>query len=417
MQISLASPARKYLFLTLCGVCAASLAWSAASECAASYLADRGDALNLQRAVRLEPRNAEYQSRVGQYFSLVDRDPTKSVHALQLATSLNPHKSRYWLQLASAYQVSGDQDAQVQAMERGLAADPRTPNTAWDAGNLYMVMGETDKALQQFKLVLDHEPSMASAVFPMSWRINSSVDSYLGGYLPPSLDVYFAFLDFLMAKKETAASEKVWNQLASLGQPLKKQRAFDFIRFLLTQREVEAASNVWQQCAALCGLEGYQPSAGNLVINGDFAKDVQNAGFDWQYTKLPEVSLALDPAQLHESHRSLLIDFNARTLNDAGIRQLIPVRPGLSYDFSGYFKTEKLEGAGGPRFALIDPYSNALVYASDTLSGSDSWKQVQGTFTTAPNTKLLALLVQRVPAEDAIRGKLWISDLQIRQAR
>jgi hypothetical protein len=279
-----------------------------------------------------------------------------------------------------------------------------------------MVMGDTDKALQQFKLVLDHEPTMASAVFPMAWRVNPSVDSYLGGYLPPSPDVYFAFLDFLVTKKETAAAEKAWNQLASLGQPLKKQRAFDFIRFLLTQQEVEAASNVWHQCAALCGLEAYQPSASNLVVNGECAKDVQNAGFDWQYTKLREVSLALDPAQLHDSHRSLLIDFNARSLSDAGIRQLIPVRAALSYEFSGYFKTEKLEGAGGPRFALIDPYSNALVYASDTLAESDSWKQVQGTFTTGPNTKLLALLVQRVPAEDAIRGKLWISDIQIRQA-
>jgi hypothetical protein len=397
-------------------MCVAALIWSAASEFGASYLADRGDALNLQRAVRLEPRNAEYQSRMGQYFSLVDRDPAKAVAALQVATSLNPHKSRYWLQLASAYQVSGNQDAQVEAMERGITSDPRTPNTAWDAGNLYMVMGDTDKALQQFKLVLDHEPTMASAVFPMAWRVNPSVDSYLGGYLPPSPDVYFAFLDFLVTKKETAAAEKAWNQLASLGQPLKKQRAFDFIRFLLTQQEVEAASNVWHQCAALCGLEAYQPSASNLVVNGEFAKDVQNAGFDWQYTKLREVSLALDPAQLHDSHRSLLIDFNARSLSDAGIRQLIPVRAALSYEFSGYFKTEKLEGAGGPRFALIDPYSNALVYASDTLAESDSWKQVQGTFTTGPNTKLLALLVQRVPAEDAIRGKLWISDIQIRQA-
>jgi hypothetical protein len=386
-------------------------------EYAASYFADKGDSLNLQRAIRLEPRNAEYQFRQGQYFSLVDRNPAMAIQALQRAASLNPHKSRYWVGLASAYQVSGNQGAQVEAVERGIAADPRTPNTAWDAGNVFMVMGETDKALQQFKLVIDHEPTMASAVFPMCWRVNPSVDSYLAGYLPPSPDVYFAFIDFLVAKKETTPAEKVWNQLASLGQPLRKQRAFDFIRFLLAQQEVEAASAVWKQCASLCGLDGYQPSSGNLVVNGDFAKDVQNAGFDWQYTKLRDVSLALDPAQPHDSHRSLLIDFNARSLSEAGIRQLIPVRPGTSYEFSGYFKTEKLEGAGGPRFALIDPYSNALVYASDTLSGSDSWKQVQGTFTSAPNTKLLALLVQRFPAEDAIRGKLWISDIQIRQAR
>ena len=384
-------------------------------EYAAHYFADQGNLLDLQRAIRLEPGNAEYQFQMGQYLSAVGRDPAGAVTPLRFATTLNPHKSRYWMELASAYQVNGNEAEQVDAMERGIAVDPRTPNTAWDAGNLYMAMGEANKALHEFKVVLDHEPTLASAVFPMCWRVNPRVEFYLSGYLPPSPDAYFAFLDFLVARKETGGAEKVWNQLASLRQPLRKERAFDFVRFLLNHQEVEAARSVWQQCAALCGLGDYQPNAGNLVVNGDFGRDVLNAGFDWQYTKLRDVSLAIDPTQPHDSHRSLLIDFNARSLTEAGIRQLIAVHPGTSYDFSGYFKTEKLEGAGGPRFALLDAYSNALVYASDYLVESESWKQVQGTFTTGPNTKLITLLVQRDPAGDAIRGKLWMSDLRIWQ--
>src|SRR3954447_9935758 len=101
MQISLAPPARKYLFLTLCGLAAACLTWSAASDCAASYFADKLDPINVQRAIRLEPQNAEYQFRLGHYYSLVDRDPAAAVKTLEIATSLNPHKSRYWLELAS----------------------------------------------------------------------------------------------------------------------------------------------------------------------------------------------------------------------------------------------------------------------------------------------------------------------------
>jgi tetratricopeptide (TPR) repeat protein len=415
MQISLHSPARKYLFLTLCALASSWLIWSAALDCAASYFADRADSVNLLRAIGLQPRNAEYQFRLGRYDSLADDGPENAVKALQVATNLNPHKARYWLELASAYQVSGNQEAQLAAMERGIAADPRTPSVAWDAGNLYMVMGYPDKALHEFKLVLDHEPTTASAVLPMCWRVNPKIDTLLNGFLPPNPDVYFAFLDFLVSRKETAAAEKVWNQLASLQQPLRKQRAFEFVHFLLNQQEVEAASEVWQQCAELCGLHEYQPSFDNLVVNPNFDRDVLNAGFDWQYVKLRDVSLALDPSQMHDGHRSLLIDFNAGSLSDAGIRQLIPVHPGMSYEFSGYFKDENLQGSGATRFALIDSYSNELIYASDSLSASDPWKQVRGTFTTGPTTKLLALLVQHVPAEDAIRGKLWISDLRLRQ--
>jgi len=413
MQIPLHPPIRKYLFLTVCGLAASLYFASAAVDCVAFYFAERSDLISLQRAARLEPGSAENQFRLGRYYFLVQHTPDAALDALKLATSLNPHKARYWLDLASAYQASGNQEAQTAALEHAIEVDPRTPAVAWDAGNLYLIQGETDKALQQFRVVLQNDPTMAAAALPMCWRASPSADTFLNGFLPPDPEVYFAFLDFLMARKETSAAEKVWNQLAQLQQPLRKQKVFDFVRFLLSQQEVEPASAVWRQSGSLGGLQAYQPSVDNLIVNGNFERDVLNGGFDWQYSKLKDVSLALDPVQTHSAHRSLLIDFDARSLNDAGIRQLIPVRPGTSYDFSGYFKTENLEGSGGPRFALMDVYANALLYASDELTKSDSWKQVEGTFTTGPSTKLLVLLVQRIPAGNAIKGKLWIADLRL----
>src|SRR3954469_1022972 len=413
MQISLQSPTRKYLFLASCGLLAVLYIGSAALSLLASYFASKSDSTNLHRAVRLEPANAEYQFRLGRYYSLVDRSPDSALGPLKLAASLNPHKARYWLELAAAYQARGDQNLQTVSIEKALQVDPKTPDVAWDAGNLYMVMGDTDKALRQFREVLRNDTTMAAAALPMCWRVSPHAETFLNGFLPPDPRIYLAFLDYLMSRKETSAVEQVWDKLASLNQPLDKEKAFNLVRYLLAQQEVDPATRVWQQCGKLCGLQAYQPSPDNFIVNGNFELDVQNGGFDWLYNKSKDVSLAIDPLQTHAGHRTLLISFDARSLNDAGIRQLIPVNPATSYDFSGYFKVENLQGAGAPRFALLDVYGNSLLYASDDLNGSDAWKRVGGRFVTGSETKLLALLVQRIPAGDAIRGKLWISDIRL----
>jgi hypothetical protein len=160
-------------------------------------------------------------------------------------------------------------------------------------------------------------------------------------------------------------------------------------------------------------LSAYQPSPENRVVNGDFMLAVLNAGFDWTYEKSSDVSLSLDQTESHAGHRSLSIIFDSHGIEDAGIRQLIPVEPNTKYDFSAYFKTQTLEGAGGPRFVLEDRFSGTNYFASDELKDTEIWKQVEGTFRTGADTRLLVLRVQRVPVGNAIRGKLWIGDIRL----
>jgi hypothetical protein len=193
------------------------------------------------------------------------------------------------------------------------------------------------------------------------------------------------------------------------------RHVFGYVRYLIEQRDVAQAQHAWRQAANLCDLSGYQPSLENLVVNGDFSLPVLNGGFDWLYDKLSDVSLALDPTESHSGHRSLSIIFDSRGIEDAGIRQLIPVEPNTKYEFSAYFKSEGLEGAGGPRFLVADQFTGSNYFASEDLKDEGFWKQVTGTFHTGPETKLLVLRIQRVPVGNAIRGKLWISDVRLAQ--
>jgi Tetratricopeptide repeat len=409
--MSIQSPLRKSLFVGACMLAAAVYIGLASLQYLAAYFSQTPELASLQRATRLQPGNAEYRYRLGT--SLVDSSPQSALESYRAAVALNPHKARYWLALAAVYQTMGNSSEQKAALENAVNADPKTPDIAWDAANFYLIQGETEKALREFHVVLENDLSLASAALQLCLRLDPSVETLLQQVIPPNPPVYFALLDILMAKKQTADAAEVWDQLAKLRQPLERRRVFDYLRYLIARQEADQARRVWLDASTLCGLSAYQPSSENRVVNGDFSLEVLNGGFDWLYQKLPNVSLSLDPTQFHTGHRSLSIVFDGRGVEDAGIRQLVPVDSNASYEFSAYFKSEGIQGAGGPRFVIQDLYNNAVYLATDELKDADFWKQAGGTFTTGPTTKILMLRVQRVPAGSPIRGKLWIDGVRL----
>jgi hypothetical protein len=415
MQIALPSPAGKTTLLGICLLVAVVYVGLSTRQVLAAYFSEIPDPASLQKAIRLEPGRAEYQDRLGRYYSLYE--PEAAVRFYKPAVELNPHRARYWFDLSTAYQVVGDANQQKNALEHALEADPATPDVAWEAANLYWVQGDTDKALREFRVVLENDPYLPAAALERCWRINPDVDALLRDVIPHRANSYSIFLDFLVSRKEAAAAAKVWSQMAQLQQPVEKRHIFDYVRYLLEQQNVTQAQLVWSQAASLSDLSGYEPSSENLVVNGDFSLPVLNGGFDWLYERSPDVSLSLDPAESHSGHRSLSIAFNSRGIEDAGIRQLIPVEQRAKYEFSAYFKTEDMQGAGGPRFVIQDQFTGATYFASDELKNAGFWKRIDGTFETAPDAKLVVLSVQRVPAGNAIRGKLWIDGVRLVQTR
>jgi tetratricopeptide (TPR) repeat protein len=413
MKIALQSPARKIIFMGSCLALTVVYIGLVANQFLADYFSRKFDLPSLQMAARLEPGNADYQYRLGHYFLQTQYEPQAAAEFFKVAAALNPYRSTYWLELSRTYRRLADTDRQKEALQRAIAADPSTPEVAWEAGNFYWTLGETDKALQEFRVVLANDPYLPPAALDRCWRIKPDVGALLRDVVPSNADVYSSFLDFLISRNEPAAAAEVWRQIVQLQHSVETRHVFDYVRYLIDRREVAQAHQAWRQAAGLSDLSGYQSSPENLVVNGDFGLPVLNGGFDWIYEKSPDVSLALDSTESHSGHRTLSIAFDSRGIEDAGIWQLIPVEPNTKYEFSAYFKSQGLEGAGGPRFLLEDRFSKASYFASEELKDADFWKQIGGTFSTGPDTRLLVLRIQRVPPGNAIRGKLWIGDVQL----
>jgi tetratricopeptide (TPR) repeat protein len=413
MEITLNSSSRKTLFIAAAAALSFLYLLLAVRLFAGSFFGERLEFTSLQRAAHIDPWDADYQNHLGRYYALVARDPSSAIEPYRTAVQLDPHSARYWFDLASAYQVLGDISNQTTALEHAIQADPTTPDVAWEAANFFLVQGDNEKALREFRVVLQNEPTLANPAIQFCWRINPDVDVLLRDVVPPRSEAYLALLNLLMQKEQSAAATKVWSGLMATSQPFELRNVYSYLQYLFTHQDVDQARMVWRQAAPRFGLSGYVPSGHNLIVNGDFSLDVLNGGFDWQYEKQPSVTLTLDPSDFHGGHRSLLITFDGPAITDAGIRQFIAVQPNTSYEFSAYYKNGEIEGAGGPHFTIQDFYNRQVLYDSDELKEAGFWKSATGEFTTGPDTKLLVLHVRRLPEGSPIRGKLWVDDFRL----
>ena len=408
------SRSRQFLFAAVCIVFVGLYSYLAFRPYYASRLAAVPDQGNLQEAIRLEPANAEYRELLGRYLAFSGQNLDGAISDYRAAVALNPYAARYWLDLASAYQVANRTSEQRESLERAVQADPTTPHVAWEAANFFLVQGDRENALQHFRVVLANDPEAVDLALQLCWRATEDANQILDEALPRRAELYFSFLRLLIHKQETSAAKNVWNRLVTLNQTFSLPLAFPYFRFLLAQQEVAAAQNAWQQLASLNpSLQPYLPSRENLIINAGFEENVLNGGFDWSYLSNPHVALAIDTSEFHSGTRSLSITFDGQNAADAGIFQFIPVKPNTEYEFSAAYKTEELVTASGPRFSIADAYTNASYVLTDDLLGTNPWRIQQARFQSGSNTNLVLLKISRQPAGPLIRGKLWIDDLRL----
>ena len=414
MQIRFDTPARKWIVASVAFVLAVAYVGFAATLFLAAWFGERLELSSLQRAARLDPGNANYRNHLGRYDEFVARDPGEAIGPYTAAVQLNPHSARYWFDLASAYQVRGDTANQTAALEHAIEADPTTPDVAWEAANLYLVQGQNEKALREFRVVMANDSSLIPASMQFCWRLEPDVDALLRDVIPSRSDAYIAFLELLMARQETASSAKVWDALIQSGQSFERRHMFEYFNYLIRHKDVDEAVLVWRQGVNRFGLSFYPSTSANLMVDGNFSLDILNAGLDWQYKKQASVDLTLDPRDFHSGHRSLLVSFDGPGVEDAGIFQYVPVQPNTAYEISAYYKSADLEGAGGPHLTVTDMYDpKTIYYDSDEMKEAGFWKSVSGEFMTNPDCRLVVVHIRRVPLGSPIRGKLWLDDFRL----
>ena len=417
MRLRLQSRPAKLLAVAVTVVLLAPYCLIAAGRYRAARLAAESDRASLERAITLQPNNADYRERLAHILLFSDQNAAEALRNYRIATGMNPYSATSWLGLAQSQLILGNQPASLQAANNAVDVDPTTPSVAWEAANLFIANGHRDAALREIRFVLANDPGMLFQGLQLVHRLEPSVPKAVEVGIPPDPDTYLAFITLLARpnaeqKPDSLADAKaVWPLLIGLHKSFDPKLSFFFLNALLKSGEGDTALQYWNDMAKNVPDIQRLNQPGNLIHNPSFEYDPLNGGFDWVYLGSQEVDLRNETSDAHDGRRSLLITFLGQRTSDVGIHQYIVLEPNTRYRFRAFLKTD-LQTANGLQFMLVDLANQKHLFETPDSVDDRQWKEISAEFVTGPRTQLCVFLMTR-SGGTLVRGNALVDDLRL----
>jgi len=422
MQIAIKTkPARALLACAQAAVLLLLAGW-ASKDYIADAQANRLFVANLERAVKLDPSDADYHVRLGRLYEYnpLDVQIEKAENHFRRAAQLDPYDPRAWLELAAALEFQG-RIAEAEACLRQVdLLTPNLPFYQWPIANFYLLQGNIDEGFRHFRVVLAGTSRYDNNVFGMAWKATDDAGKILQQLIPEQVTTEFSYLDFLLSARRLTEAQAVWKRIVAGREEFSADHSSTYIDTLIGAGRVEEAYQVWTDLQTK-GLIRYtsSPSEKNLISNGDFEDELLNFGFAWRIVPIEGVYAGMDTSTYHSPGHALMIQFlGKQNLFYHNVYQYVKVSPGQSYRLQAFMKTEGITTDSGPRLQVYDAYNAAqLDKSTDDLTGSsDSWTPLLLDFAAGPKTELIIVRLTRLPSkkfDNLISGKVWLDDVKL----
>jgi hypothetical protein len=415
------SDSRRFLILrALLAAALAACAYQAARQGLAAAYFRHPTPERIEQAIRLDPGRPQYHAalaRVRQYAP--DADLGEVIRHYEAAVARSPRQADYWADLADTYELAGRLADAERAYERARAAAPNSPTVGWQRGNFLLRRGQVAAALEAFRPVLLARPELRRQAFDLAWHATSDSGLILERMIPPRVEIALEYLNYLVAQQRLEAAGELWSQLLAWNQPFDPRAAFPFLDALREHGEPEGLEAAWGELGARHPL-GFPRRAApdELITNGGFESDLWNGGLDWRVVPVEGAVVSVDNLNFFEGTRALRLEFDGRhNLDYRHVSQYVPVRPGESYRFSYFIRTQGLTSDSGPRFELADAYDPArLSVTTRNVLGSARWSLEQVEFTAGAGARLLTVRLIRPSSQkldNRLGGTVWIDQVSL----
>lgn len=387
----------------------------------ASHRLDSQKIAQMERGVALTPGDGAAWDQLGRMrqWDFLNSDLPGAINDYWKAVHYDPRSAHFWIDLAGAYEASGDDALAREAYLQAMKVYPASGEVAFHYGNFLLREEEYPAAFAQLRQAVAADPSLLPLAISRTWRSTEDVDELLNNVLPANQEAYLAALDFFASIHEPDAGIAAWHRLIALGKPLQLHRVSAFFDDLIHQDRADDARIAWREALAAAGLPHAEPANHNLVWNGNFAQDFTGDGLDWRWTPgTTDTEMEIDPEPGPNGSHAVRIDFNGGTnLTVQEPAQYVPVEPGHNYHLHVYIRTEAITTESGMRFSLTDPnHGNALNVVTTDFTGSHPWTAAETDFSTGPNTHFVLVRLYRNPSrlfENKLEGTVWIADVAL----
>jgi tetratricopeptide (TPR) repeat protein len=374
----------------------------------------------IESGVALEPGDAEAWDILGRFRQLdfVAGDPNEAIKDFQRAIRANPLSAYYWINLAGAYEATGNISEARHAFEHAQTVYPLSAQVAWNYGNFLLREQQWAEGYAQIQLAVRADPALLPLAISRTWRSNHDVDTLLNQVLPADVNAYLQTLDFFASIHEAEPGLKVWRRLMSLGKPVALARSFSFLDELIREDRSTDARRIWREALNAAGLPHEEPGNGSLIWDGNFTGDFPNGGLGWRWNNPLGATIDFDAPPPERSGRSVRLDFGGGS--NLGVEyplEYVPVEPNRTYHFHGYLRTEGISTESGMRFAIYDPNHTGIVpIETENLTRDNSWTTAELAVSTGAQTHFLVVHLYRSRSrlfENKLSGTAWIADVSL----
>ncbi|MHB8616009.1 MAG: carbohydrate binding domain-containing protein [Candidatus Acidiferrales bacterium] len=390
-----------------------SLAW---------YWENSGQPAKQIRAAELVPGNAAAWGRLGEaaQFNFNETNPSLAISYYLRAVRINPLSASHWLDLANAYEATGDVSHAQEAYKNAKRDYPISADVAWKYGNFLLRQGQTPQGLSEIHSALLSDSGLTALAIRSVWNFDPDVNLLLGSVLPATEEADLAALDFFLGIHKTQDALEAWKRIV----PLSRQQAIDIrttfplLDELIAEDRADDARRVWHEALEASRWPVATPIDHSIVWNGGFETPIANGGLDWRFQQLPGAYISTDSSVYHSGLQSLRVGFTGGVNMDfAHVQQIEPAQPDTTYDFQAYVRTESISTDSGLHFELFDPQHESAVYLlTPNIVGTTPWTALHAKITTSPNTHFLEVRLHRFPSrlfDNKISGAIWIDDVTL----
>ena len=374
----------------------------------------------MERGAALVPGDGDAWDRLGRFeqFDFANPDTSRALADYRKAVEDDPLSAYYWMDLASAYEDSGDVARAADAYDHARSVYPASALVAWNYGNFLLRQQDYTGAYAQIRLAIDRDPSLLPMAISRTWRSNEDVNQLVDQVLPPNPEAYLQALDFLGSNRQTDAALALWQRLIALGKPFPLPETFSFFEELIRVDRGDDARRIWPQALAAAGLPHDEPANHSLIWDGGFATEFTDAGLGWRWDLPVGAEIDFDSARPPSGTRAVRLDFTGGTnLSLDTPAQFVPAEPGRALHFHALMRTDQISTDSGIRFSITDPnHPGEVNLLTDGFIGTHPWTAVDADVTTGADTHFLVVRVVRYPSQffdNKLSGTAWIADVSL----
>ena len=349
---------------------------------------------------------------------LIGGDPDYDVVEKQIAL-LQDYRPLYapaWLQLAQLHLLKGDKTT---AIKHARFAEQLWENRGFHLyriASFWIKVGDVENAIRTLgRYIITHPEDtfsslrMARLLSGDPVKMINEMYSAENDALLAERQVHEKIFDYALKQQDTELALATWQKF---GPDLvsNERHIGRYINYLIANNNSAAALEVWN---AFSGIDITEK-----MTNGGFESALSRLGFGWNIQHSDEFSWDIDEDIFYQGSKSLKLAFDGEhNVDFQHIRQIIPVEPGQTYRFSGYWRGNGLTTTSTPYIELTPMYTvERLNVRTKANKGNWGWEKFEEYIEIPLQSNFLRVRIRRnlsKALDKNIAGRVWFDEFEL----